>query len=98
MLCEATAAAGDGINCCLQISKSIKAETKDAAAGKVCNQDVPKVLIESIEFTPNTGFKKLWDPKCQERADFKWRLLEKKSKFLIGRPKFLIGYPENKVW
>ena len=46
LLCEATAAAGVGINCCLQISKSIKAETKDAAAGKVCNQDVPKVLIE----------------------------------------------------
>ena len=46
LLREATAAAGVGINCCLQISKSIKAETKDAAAGKVCNQDVPKVLIE----------------------------------------------------
>ena len=46
LLREATATAGVGINCCLQISKSIKAETKDAAAGKVCNQDVPKVLIE----------------------------------------------------
>ena len=46
LLCEATAAAGVGINCCLQISKRIKAGTKDATAGKVCNQDVPKVLIE----------------------------------------------------
>ena len=43
---EATATAGAGINSSLQISKSVKAETKDAAAGKVCNQDVPKVLIE----------------------------------------------------
>ena len=46
LLREATAAAGVGINCCLQISKRIKAGTKDATAGKVCNQDVPKVLIE----------------------------------------------------
>ena len=46
LLREATAAAGVGINCCLQILKRIKAGTKDATAGKVCNQDVPKVLIE----------------------------------------------------
>ena len=46
LLCEATATAGVGINSCLQVSKSIKAGKKHATVGKVCDQDVPKVLLE----------------------------------------------------
>jgi len=42
---EATAAAGVGINS-LQVSKSVEAGTKRATVGKVCDQDVPKVLLD----------------------------------------------------